>query len=268
MNSKRSFRWPVIFTAIALFTLAACGGDDDDDAAASEPTEAASELNGSLLVFAAASLTEAFGELGDAFEEANPDLTVDFHFAGSSALATQIQEAAPADVFASANESNMEKVVHTGEVTAEPQIFVTNILEIAVPAGNPGGVDGLDDFANPDLLIGLCAEEVPCGQFGREALANAVVTPSIDTDDPDVRSLLTKVEAGELDAGIVYQTDVQSAGDTVEGVEIPSDENIVATYPIAPLAAAPNAEAAEAFIAFVLSSEGQDILASYGFLDP
>jgi molybdate transport system substrate-binding protein len=195
-------------------------------------------------------------------------VAVEFNFAASSALATQIQEGAPADVFASADENNMQKVVDSGDVTDSPELFVTNILEIAVPAGNPGEVDGLDDFANPDLLIGLCAEEVPCGRFGRQALENAGVTPAIDTNEPDVRSLLTKVEAGELDAGIVYQTDVQSAGDAVEGIEIPPDDNVVATYPIAPIAAAANAAVAEAFIAFVLSSDGQEILASYGFLQP
>jgi molybdate transport system substrate-binding protein len=142
---------------------------------------------------------------------------------------------------------------------------VTNLLEIAVPAGNEAGVTGLDDFANPDLLIGLCAEEVPCGEFGREALANAGVTPSIDTNEPDVRSLLTKVEAGDLDAGIVYVTDVMAAGDTVEGVEIPVDDNVIATYPIAALTDAANPDAADAFVEFVLSDEGQEILQSYGF---
>ncbi|MGH9118972.1 MAG: molybdate ABC transporter substrate-binding protein [Acidimicrobiales bacterium] len=244
---------------------AGCGDDDDDHAG---PGETTSELSGTVQVFAAASLTDAFTEIGDAFIEANPDVTVEFNFAASSALATQIQEGAPVDVFASADENNMQKVVDTGEVTADPEIFVTNTLEIAVPAGNPGGVDDLDDFANPDLLIGLCAEEVPCGRFGREVLANAGVTPSIDTNEPDVRSLLTKVEAGELDAGIVYQTDVQSAGHTVEGIEIPTDVNVVATYPIAPIAVTENHEAAEAFIEFLQSGEGQEILASYGFLQP
>ena len=146
------------------------------------------------------------------------------------------------------------------------RVFATNILEIAVPPGNPGGVEGLDDFANPDLLIGLCAEEVPCGQFGREALANAGVTPSIDTNEPDVRSLLTKIEAGELDAGIVYQTDVQSAGDTVEGVEIPSDVNVVATYPIASHCRARRTRPTPSSTS-CSSPEGQEILAAYGFLD-
>lgn len=254
-------RTPIILAVMAVLLIAACGDRDHE-------SEAASELGGTVHVFAAASLTDAFGELGEAFEEANPDVTVELNFAGSSALATQIQEGAPADVFASADESNMQKLVDSGDVTAEPRVFVTNVLEIAVPPGNPAGVDGLDEFADPDLLIGLCAEEVPCGRFGRQALQNAGVTPAIDTNEPDVRSLLTKIEAGELDAGLVYRTDVRSADDAVEGIEIPSDHNVVATYPIAPTAVVADAEAAEAFVAFVLSSDGQEILAAYGFGEP
>jgi len=127
-------------------------------------------------------------------------------------------------------------------------------------------VDALDDFGNADLNIGLCAEEVPCGQFGREALANAGVTPAQDTDEPDVRSLLTKVEAGDLDAGLVYHTDVLAAGDEVEGVEVPDEFNVIASYPLAALSASGNAELASAFVEFVLSDEGQSILESYGFM--
>jgi molybdate transport system substrate-binding protein len=149
-----------------------------------------------------------------------------------------------------------------------PKEFVENQLQIAVPAGNEAGVAGLDDFANADLLIGLCAEDVPCGEFGRAALTNAGVTPSIDTNEPDVRALLTKVEAGELDAGIVYRTDVLAAGDAVEGIEIPPDENVIAVYPIAALTDAGNSEGADAFVEFVLSDEGQAILNDYGFDSP
>jgi molybdate transport system substrate-binding protein len=161
----------------------------------------------------------------------------------------------------------MDQVVDTGAAT-DPQDFVTNQLQIVVPAENPRGVAGLDDFADADLLIGLCAEEVPCGEFGREALASAQVTPSVDTNEPDVRALLTKVEAGELDAGIVYVTDVLAAGDAVEGIDIPADVNVTATYPIAALSDAGNAEVAAAFVEFVLSDDGQEILESYGFDRP
>ena len=255
--------------SVPALVFAACGDDDDDDAASST-TEAPAEQSaaeGDITVFAAASLTDAFTELGTTFESENPDASVEFNFGASSALREQILAGAPADVFASANTSNMDQVVDGG-AASDPEDFVTNLLEIAVPAGNEAAVTGLGDFANPDLLIGLCAEEVPCGEFGREALANAGVTPSIDTNEPDVRSLLTKVEAGDLDAGIVYVTDVLAAGDTVEGVEIPADDNVVATYPIAALTDAANAEVADAFVEFVLSDEGQQILDSYGFDTP
>jgi molybdate transport system substrate-binding protein len=160
----------------------------------------------------------------------------------------------------------MDQLVEAGEVDGTPEVFARNRLEIVVPAGNEAGVDGLDDFADPDLLIGLCAEEVPCGELGREALEGAGVTPAQDTDEPDVRSLLTKFEAGDLDAGIVYATDVRAAGDAVEGIEIPEEDNVIAECPIAALAGASEPAAAEAFVAFVLSAEGQAILASYGFL--
>jgi molybdate transport system substrate-binding protein len=162
----------------------------------------------------------------------------------------------------------MDQVAEAEEVAGEAEIFVTNSLQIAVPAGNPAGVVSLDDFANEELLIGLCAEDVPCGEFGREALASAGVTPSIDTNEPDVRALLTKIEAGELDAGITYITDVMSTGGTVEGIDIPEENNVVAEYPIAALASAPNPEAAAAFVEFVLSDRGQAILTSYGFSSP
>jgi molybdate transport system substrate-binding protein len=254
--------------SVPALVLAACG-DDDDDAASSTTGAPADEpaLEGDITVFAAASLTDAFTELGTTFESENQDVSVEFNFGASSALREQILAGAPADVFASANPSNMDQVVDAG-AASDPQDFVTNLLEIAVPAGNEAGVTGLDDFANADLLIGLCAEEVPCGEFGREALANAGVTPSVDTNEPDVRSLLTKVEAGDLDAGIVYVTDVLAAGDAVEGIDIPADDNVVATYPIATLSDAADAEVADAFVEFVLSDEGQEILQSFGFDAP
>jgi molybdate transport system substrate-binding protein len=256
---------PFAVASMPALVFAACG-DDTGPATAGPPAEE-STPEGDITVFAAASLTDAFTELGTAFEAEYPDASVEFNFGASSALREQILAGAPADVFASANTSNMDEVVDGG-AASDPEGFVTNRLEIAVPAGNEAGVTGLDDFANPDLLIGLCAEDVPCGEFGREALANAGVTPSIDTNEPDVRSLLTKVEAGDLDAGIVYVSDVMAAGDTVEGVEIPAEENVVATYRIATLTDAANPDAADAFVEFVLSDGGQEILQSYGFDGP
>ena len=242
------------FLATALVLVAACGDDGDPESA-------------ELVVFAAASLTDAFAELADAFEDADTGASVELNFAASSALREQIVEGAPADVFASANGSNMAAIVDADEAD-DSQVFALNQLEIAVPAGNPAGVAGLDDLARGELFIGLCAEEVPCGEFGREALANAGVEPSIDTNEPDVRALLTKVASGDLDAGLVYRTDVQSAGDTVEGIEVPEDDNVIAAYPIAVLTRSEAPDLADAFVAFVLSAEGQAILASHGFDGP
>ena len=258
----------LVAAVCATAVLVAACGDDDDDAGASDSTDGpASDLDGTVTVFAAASLTDAFDELDAAFEVANPEVTVEVNYGASSALREQILAGAPADVFASANTSNMDRVVEGGAAD-DPTDFVTNLLQIAVPGDNEAGVTGLDDFADADPLIGLCAEEVPCGEFGREALAHAGISPSVDTNEPDVRSLLTKIEAGELDAGIVYATDVISAGDAVEGVDIPDEDNVTATYPIAALTDAPNAEVADAFVTFVLSDEGQQILTSYGFGTP
>lgn len=257
---------------VVLLVVAACGGSAEETttttAAAPVVTEPASTLTGEVLVSAAASLTDVFEEIKGAFEADNPDVTLVFNFGPSSGLREQILEGAPADVFASANISNMTQVVEGGAAAGEPDIFTLNLLQIAVPEGNPGGVTGLEDFADEDLLIGLCEEAVPCGDFGRQALENAGVNPAIDTNEPDVRALLTKIEAGELDAGITYVTDVMSTDGAVEGVDIPDEYNVVAEYPIVVLAEAPNPDAAAAFIEFVLSPAGQTILNSYGFSSP
>lgn len=241
--------------AISLLLLGACGGARNDS-------------DGEVLVSAAASLTDAFGALESAFESANPGTDVVLNLGGSSALREQILAGAPADVFASANVSNMDQVVAAGDVAGEPRVFAGNRLEIAVPAGNQAGVAGLGDFARSDLLIGLCAVGVPCGDYGRQALSNAGVEPSIDTDEPNVRALLTKIEAGELDAGIVYVTDVDALDGRVGGVAIPDEQNVFADYPIVVLADAPNADGGEAFVAFVLSDDGRSILSGYGFVLP
>lgn len=249
-----------IVAALAL-VIAACGSPRAENSTASDPA-------GELLVSAAASLTDAFGDVEAAFEAAHPEVDVLLNLGGSSSLREQILEGAPVDVFASANVSNMERVVDEGLVLGAPQVFARNVLQVAVPSGNPAGIAGLQDFDREELLIGLCAEAVPCGAFAREALENAEVIAAVDTNEPDVRALLTKIEAGELDAGITYVTDVASTGGSVEGVDIPVGFNVVAEYPIATLADARNAGAAAAFAAFVVSDEGRAILDSHGFATP
>ncbi len=219
-----------------------------------------------LNVSAAASLSDVFAEIATAYEAEHPELDVVLNLGGSAGLREQILEGAPADVFASANTTVMDDLVAEGEVDGAPLVFARNTLEIAVPAGNPAGVTGLADFADRDLLIGLCAVGVPCGDSAREALARAGVTPSVDTNEPDVRSLLGKVASGELDAGITYVTDVLAAGDDVDGVDIPPDWNVTSEYPIAVLVDA--SEAARGLVDFVLSAQGREILTRHGFVVP
>lgn len=243
--------------------LVACGGDSRGTSTGGSGSDDDSP-GGPITVFAAASLTDAFAAAAEIFEAANPGITVELHLAGSSALREQILDGAPADVFASADQSNMAVVVEAGAAT-DPQPFVENELVIAVPSANEAGVDGLEDFADGGLLLGLCAAEVPCGELSRQVLANADITPSIDTEEPDVRSLLAKVAAGELDAGIVYRTDVLGADDTVDSIEIRAEHNVVARYQIALLSESSNPGGAAAFLAFLRGGEGQAILESYGF---
>jgi len=221
-----------------------------------------------VTVFAAASLTDAFTEIGEAFMTEYPDSTVTFSFAASSELVTQINEGAPADVYASADQNNMTKLTDAGNNGAEPAVFATNSLEIIVGPGNPEGITGVADLANPDIIFVTCAPEVPIGAYTQEVFTKAGVTVTPASFEENVRGIVTKVTLGEADAGIVYKTDVTAAGDQAEGVEIPPDLNIVAEYPLVVTKEAPNAEAGQAFVDFVLSEQGQDILASYGFTAP
>ncbi len=249
-------RVSTVVLAAALGVLAAaCGGGGNQS---SDP----------VLVFAASSLTNVFADMEIAFEDAHPGIEVELNVAGSSSLREQILGGAPAGVFASADESNMARVVDGGEVAGEPLPFATNGLRLAVPAGNPAGVSSLEDLASSELLVGLCAEQVPCGALAREVLARAGIEPSPDTNEPDVRALLTMVGAGELDVGMVYETDVMSAGERVEGIDIPDEYNLSTVYPIAQLEGAANPTGAASFVDFVLSGAGRAILADHGFGGP
>lgn len=219
-------------------------------------------------MFAAASLTDAFTAAGEAFEAANGGLSVEFSFDASSALVTQITEGAPADVFASADLPTMTKLTDTGLNGSDPVRFATNPLTIIVPRGNPGRVTAVEDLANPDLTVVLCAGEVPCGNYASRILDAAGVEVSPASLEENVRGVVTKVTAGEADAGIVYVTDVTAAGDGAESVEIAEDVNVLAEYPIATVAESDNQEAAQAFIDFLTGAGGQAILADHGFGPP
>ena len=214
-----------------------------------------------VTVFAAASLTEAFTAI--AKDAPLPHVTFDFD--ASSTLATQIQQGGPADVFASADETNMQKV--SSEVTS-PAVFARNRLEIVMPRGNPKHVTSLADLAKPGLNIALCAQQVPCGKFADQALANIHASVKSPSREQNVRAVLTKVELGEADAGIVYVTDAKSAAGKVDRLDIPDAQNVIATYPIAVVRNAPHHDAAVAFVRLVLSARGQRVLRSFGFLSP
>ena len=218
-----------------------------------------------VVVSAAASLTDVFTDMESAFEQAHPEFDALLNLGGSAALREQILEGAPADVFASADRQTMQDVASVGEIERVAPLFATNRMVIAVPAGNPGGVVGLDDLGRRELFVGLCAESVPCGGFALDVLARAGVDPSIDTNEPDVRSLLLKIELGEIDVGIVYVTDAMSAASSVESIAISPSHNVTAEYPIALLAGAPNADGGDAFIQFVSSDTGAAILQDHGF---
>jgi molybdate transport system substrate-binding protein len=256
---RSRIRLAAVLAAAALL-LAACGGGGDDPDGGSAAT-APSELK----VFAAASLTAAFTELGRQYAAANGGDKVTFNFAGSQALATQIQQGAPADVFASADIPNMDRVK---DLVATPQNFASNRLAIVVEQGNPKGVRSLDDLASGDLKVVLAAEEVPAGRYAKQILDQAGVTVRPVSQEDNVKAVVTKVSLGEADAGIGYVTDVTAGGDKVEGVDIPQDQNVTATYPIATVKASKAQDKAQAFMDLVLSAEGQQVLKQYGFLPP
>ncbi|MEH1122921.1 molybdate ABC transporter substrate-binding protein [Micromonospora sp. CPCC 206061] len=219
---------------------------------------------GAVTVFAAASLTEPFTTIGKDFEAANPGLTVRFNFAGSSALATQINQGAPAHVFASASPANMKAVTTDGT----PETFVENQLVIAVPEANPSGVTGLADLTKPGIKVALCAEQVPCGAAAKKALEAADVKLTPVTLEQDVKAALSKVKLGEVDAALVYRTDAKAAASDVDGVEFPESAGAVNDYPIAVLKDAPNLTAAQAFVAYVQSDKGMAVLTAAGFQEP
>jgi len=252
---------PLVFAALSVLFLTGCATPG------AEPTATDDPLTGKITVLAAASLTDSLDEVADAFEARHPNVDVVISYGGSSALAQQVVEGSPVDVFFSANESTMTTVTEAG-LTVEPSIVVTNVLEIAVPAGNPAGITDLTDFANPDFVIALCDPAVPCGSAAAKLLDLVGVVASVDTLEEDVRAALTKVALGEVDAALVYRTDVLAAGDDVDGIVVPEADSIVNRYPISLIVDAPNPDAAQAFIDYVKSEDGIDVFTTAGFGTP
>lgn len=245
-------------TALLALPLTACGEDSGTGDDGGRTT---------LTVFAAASLTTTFEELERTFETDHPDVDVRLSFGGSSDLVAQLTEGAEADVFASADTKNMDKLVDAGLADGDPSEFATNTLTIAVPPGNPAGVQGLADLGDDDLSIVVCAPEVPCGNAALEVAKAAGVTLAPDSEEQSVTDVLGKIEAGEGDAGLVYVTDVTAAGERVEGIAFPESADVVNHYPIAVVADAPRADLAREWVDLVLG-DGQAVFAAAGFGPP
>jgi molybdate transport system substrate-binding protein len=238
-----------LVVALAGYSGSACGGS----------TGSASTVT----VFAASSLTAPFTEIEAAFEAEHPDIDVVFSFAASSALATQITEGAPADVFASADTLTMDRV--TDRLVGESIVFATNRLQIVTEPGNPLGISGLADLADPSILFVTCAPEVPIGAYTAEALAKAGVTVNPVSFEENVKGIVTKVVTGEADAGVVYATDVIAAGSSVTGIDVPDEFDVIASYPIGRVSVD---ESAATFVEFVTSSAAREILEDFGFGAP
>jgi len=241
--------------------LAACGSDDDSSSSGD------AVLAGDLTVFGAASLTEAFEDVQKTLESSAPDLNLTYSFAGSQDLVQQIREGAPADVFASADEKNMQELVDDGLVE-RPEVFARNELAIAVEPGNPKGIKGLEDLSRSDVTVVLADPSVPVGSYSQQVLDEAGVTVKPASLELDVKATLAKVTSGEADAAIVYQTDVESAGGKADAVDLPDDQNAIATYPIAVVKGSGNKAAARAYVDEIISGSGQDALKAKGFLPP
>ncbi|HKC20394.1 MAG TPA: molybdate ABC transporter substrate-binding protein [Candidatus Dormibacteraeota bacterium] len=241
---------------MAAVLIAACGGS------ATPSGKLAQTIN----VFAAASLTDSFRALGDTFHNQNANITVQFNFAGTPTLVMQIEQGAQADVFASADATNMDKLRADGFTSGTPRVFAHNKLEIVVAAGNPKHIASLADLAKPGVIYISAGPTVPAGKYALQALQQARVAVTPKSLETDVKSVISKIELGEADAGIVYTTDVKAANGKVDGVQIPDADNVVATYPVATVKDSKAAGAASAFVTYILSAGGQSTLESYGFL--
>jgi molybdate transport system substrate-binding protein len=257
-------RSAVIAAGLAAVAVAGCSSSSSSSPST---TSSSKPATGTITVFAAASLTGTFTQLGTQFDSAHPGDTVKFSFGPSSGLATQITSGAPADVFASAAPGNMQDVVSAGDAS-NPQDFAKNTMEVAVPPNNPAKVKSVNDLAKKSVKVAVCQPQVPCGVVAAEVFKNVGITVKPVTLQPDVKSVLTQVETGNVDAGMVYVTDVMAAGSKVKGVTIPANDNASTLYPIATVTSSKEKSIADAFVAYVLSPAGQSVLTAAGFEKP
>lgn len=261
----------VVALGAAATLLAGCSGSDSSDTssdATASTSSSGSEITGDITVFAAASLKATFTELAATFESENPGTHVEFNFAGSSDLVTQLTQGAPADVFASADTNNMTKAVDGDLTSSDPTNFATNTLTIVTAPGNPKNVASFADLANPDVVTVICAPQVPCGSATKKVEdATGTTIPAV-SEESAVTDVLGKVTSGQADAGLVYVTDAAGAGDKVTAVQFPESSEAVNTYPIAVLKSSGNASTAAAFEALVTGPTGRQVLAEAGFAAP
>ncbi|MEU3313651.1 molybdate ABC transporter substrate-binding protein [Streptomyces sp. NPDC006662] len=267
LNGRRAAA--AALTAALLVPLSACGGNgaDDakkDDAAASAPASAAAKA-ANLTVLAASSLTDVFKTAGAAYEKSHPGTKVTFSFAGSQELAAQVKQGSPADALVTADTKTMDGLRAD---TSDATVIAKNRLVIAAGKGNPFKIDELKDLADSKIKVVLAAPEVPVGRYGKQILDAQKIEVKPVSQEPNVRAVLSKVELGEADAGLVYKTDSAKSGDKVVTVDIPDDQNAVASYPAATLKQSKNAEAAAAFVAWLSTPEAQKILQDAGFQKP
>jgi molybdate transport system substrate-binding protein len=268
--------------AVSVLLIAGCGSSGGSSggssAGSSSPASSpasstpspspSSTLTGTIVVSAAASLTGTFNQIKTDFTAKNPGVTVTISYGGSDTLAAQINQGAPVDVFAAASDATMTTVISAGNGATAPTRFATNTLEIAVPPANPAAITGLADLVKPGVKLDLCAATVPCGAAATKVFAAANLTATPVSLEPDVKTVLTKVQLGEVDAGLVYKTDVQAAGTAVKGITFPEASSAVTNYPIVVCKGAPKAAAAAAFVAYVLSPDGQKAMSAAGFAAP
>jgi molybdate transport system substrate-binding protein len=247
----------VLLAAVVLVGCSSSGGSSSPNSSGS--------LTGAITVYAAASLTEAFDTLQGDFEKAHPGTDVKITYGASSDLSTQIDQGASVDVFASASKKNMDAL---GDEVDTPTDFVSNTGELAVPPSNPANVKSVQDLDNPGVKVAVCDPAVPCGVIAQTIFDNAKITVKPVANEADVKSTLAAVESGEVDAGIVYVTDVRAAGAKVMGIVVPDDINASTTYPIATVTAAPNPSLAKAWVDYVLSPAGEKVLTAAGFAQP